>query len=150
MTEFESTDVARAESQMLCETTARIERLIYIPAAVADPDHTPADFDEFVEDALNGSIQPLFRDLTVLAPYGDADMELPEPDEVAQLLRDEGVGGFLIEAATPVIVKGRGSWSMYHTNWLYAATGDTIAAAVEEWAQAKHASDIEKARDKIQ
>lgn len=139
--------MSEATTERFCKATARVESLIYIPGAVADPECCPESFDEWVEDSLFDSEKTLLSQLPALRPFIGGALN---PKEVAYALRN--TDGFLVHAATPVrSYRGRGSgaflysWGNYYTEWLYAATEADIARVVAEWAAQRAAEDHAKA-----
>lgn len=120
----------------LFDAAVRVECLIYIPSAAADPEITPEVFrEEFCEALPERADAPLYAQLPPMAQFADRE-EWPEPEVVAyNLLRTPG---FLVQAATPVRDgDGSYSWGHYWTEWLYAASEADIARVSLEWAASK-------------
>lgn len=124
--------------QELFDAAVRVECLIYIPSAAADPEITPECFrEDFCEALPERADAPLYEQLPPMAQFADSE-EWPEPEVVAfALFRTPG---FLVQAATPVRDEGGSySWGHYWTEWLYAATETDIARVSLEWAATKRA-----------
>lgn len=135
------------DADRLFELDARVERLFWLPGTVILEDGVPREFEEFCESLPEKLDAEIYQDLPQLKQFAGEENEYPERDAVADVLRN--VGGFIVQAATPVRRPMKGSktaymsgWGHYHTGWLYAKSESDIAAKIETWATDIHARDM--------
>lgn len=133
----------RTIADEMFEATVRVEKLIYVPGAMADLENPPVDFvEDFFESLPTGAEQQLHAQLPALAAFSSADCEATW-EQVADAIAEET--GFLVQAATPVFhVRGEVSdfsWGHYYTAWLYAANQGDIAPVCIAWANGRHQHD---------
>ncbi len=138
-----------ATSSDLFDAGVRVEKIIYIPGAVADMEATPEVFRDFCEDLPDGIDSPLYEALPALKRFAGGDY--PKPEEVAEALAYKE--GFLVQAATPVRQYSDDpsdtsysslSWGHYYTAWLYASEEEEIAPVILAWAETR--ADYDKQR----
>lgn len=131
----------------LSEATARVEAMFWIPSLTCGEGH-PREFREFCEDLPERRDHPLYQAIPALLTSLDEDDF--DPEMVAEDLLQSGVGGFLIQAATPCFSPygdGRShsySWGHYYTEWLHAPDERSIAKVVTAWAEGRHKTDLER------
>lgn len=142
-------DFARTMSE---EKSYGIERVIHI---AAQAEHICDDFAQFIDDEL-----PEERVRQVLAEQaGRADFlgmldaiedgAYPDHDEVFSLLYENGLMGWLVQAATPVSKRGAGggviySWGCYYTQWFYAESYEAALWQVDAWAERMREQDLQE------
>lgn len=132
-------------TEKLFNATCRVESLIWIAGAVADPESLPDSFEEqFIEDLPDRPDNILYQQLPALLPFVE---NREDTYEIAYALYD--TDGFLIQAAAPVkkYHSENGcsySWGYYRTAWLYAKDADAIADVVLEWVSHQDAKDRAK------
>ena len=142
-------DLARTMSE---EKSYGIERVIHI---AAQAEHICDDFAQFIDDEL-----PEDRVREMLAEKAgnmgflvglDAieDGAYPDHEEVFSLLYENGLMGWLVQAATPVCRRCEGggvmySWGYYHTQWFYAESYEAALWQVEAWAERMRKQDLQE------
>ncbi len=142
-------DLSRTMSE---EKSYGIERVIHI---AAQAEHICDDFAQFIDDEL-----PEERVRQVLAEQaGRADFlgmldaiedgTYPDHDEVFSLLYENGLMGWLVQAATPVSKRGAGggviySWGCYYTQWFYAESYEAALWQVDAWAERMREQDLQE------
>lgn len=129
-------------AEKLFNATCRIENLIWIAGAVANPEYLPEVFEEeFIENMPDNTNATLYQQLPALVPFID---NRDDTYELAYTLYD--TDGFLIQASTPVKKyydehSFSFSWGHFYTAWLYAKDSASIADVVLEWATRLAAED---------
>jgi hypothetical protein len=127
-------------SEKLFDETVRVEAIIWIPGAVADPESTPDAFREgFFEDIIDGNTDELMRSLPGLK-RALKDSEFAEVIDVAEALLF--VPGFLVKLATPIrefYADGGSSfsWGCCRTGWIYVEKEVDLEPSVINWARAE-------------
>ena len=125
-------DFARTMSE---EKSYGIERVIHI---AAQAEHICDDFAQFIDDEL-----PEERVLDAIE-----DGAYPDHDEVFSLLYENGLMGWLVQAATPVSKRGAGgviySWGCYYTQWFYAESYEAALWQVDAWAERMREQDLQE------
>lgn len=137
----------------LSDATVRMERVIYLPGALADFSSSPDSITELSEDL----------DSPELLAECFPDMEPERIDDVFEegfdladflfdWMRDAEAFGFVVKFARPVreyyaTNQWRSSWGRYGTCWRY---GDTLEETVKralEWGEARNKAEIEAMRN---
>lgn len=124
----------------LFDETVRVESIIWIPGAVADPESTPEAFREgFVEDIISGNFHELLDALPRLKRILK-DADFADTIEIADALLF--TPGFLVKLATPIRDFRDGdvssfSWGYYRTGWIYVETEAGLEPAILNWVHAE-------------
>lgn len=139
----------RNASEILNESTARVERIIYIPGAIC-ADSITREFRDFIEEMIDEpKVRKTISDAipAIKRMFAIAD---ESGEEVEDWIVTEALmftGGFFVEAATPVMTPfgdlgaSSFSWGHYYTEWLYAPNEEAIARVVSAWADKRHDED---------
>lgn len=129
---------------ILDEATVRVEFMFYIPSLTSGVSQTN-EFKDFCEDLPENRNHPLY--VSIPALLNSLDENDFDPEFVCEDLMHSGVGGFIVQAATPVFkyhADGRShhySWGHYYTEWLHVPDEDSIATSLAVWAEGRHEGD---------
>lgn len=139
-------------SERLFDETVRVEHIIWIPGAVADPEATPDAFrEEFVEWLVDGHSSELVAALPSLKYVVENSEDMQAGDVAERLIYTPG---FLVQLATPVREFHGGdtssfSWGYYRTGWIYVASEAELEPEIIKWAQAEVDRQKAKAAAKL-
>ena len=143
------TDIDQQVSSRLFDETVRVESIIWIPGAVADPESTPEAFREgFVEDIIDGNSSELLASLPRLKRILK-DEDFADTVEIADALLF--TPGFLVKLATPIRDFHDGnissfSWGFYRTGWIYVETEAGLEPAILDWVR----TEVERQKAKVE
>ena len=140
-------DFARTMSE---EKSYGIERVIHI---AAQAEHICDDLAKFIDDDL-----PEERVCQMLAKQAgyeefpsmiETALEVGDHEDVFQVLFENGLMGWLVQAATPVSKRGAGggviySWGCYYTQWFYAESYEAALWQVDAWAERMREQDLQE------
>ncbi len=142
-------DFARTMSE---EKSYGIERVIHI---AAQAEHICDDFAQFIDDELpEERVRQMLAEQAGRADFlgmldAIEDGAYPDHDEVFSLLYENGLMGWLVQAATPVCRGGAGggviySWGCYYTQWFYAESYKAALGQVDAWAERMREQDLQE------
>jgi len=140
------------DAQTFFELPLRFEKIIHVPSAFCDPESRSETVEDFIADLPEHPNHPLYATCPRLAHFAGWD-EFPSFDQMCTAL--EGLNGFLVQAATPVMRPTKGtachfSWGYFATAWIYGADFEAAATAAVEWAKARHERDLKPATEPAQ
>lgn len=126
--------------ELMAEIEVRLDTVIWLPGSGMAVSAETKALEEFREDMPEREDAPLYRQLPALAKFCG---ECPDDEDLSFAIGD--IGGFLVQAATPVRTyldddMSQFSWGHYRTAWLYADSESQIAPVAKEWAEAEHAA----------
>lgn len=129
------------EIETLTDLDVRCDSLIWLPGAGFAVDAETDALEAFRESLPERDDAPVYKQLPALARFKGGD-EWPEFEDLYDALGK--IGGFLIQAATPVRRyrtenMWESSWGYYQTEWLYAPSEAKILSVLKAWAEAEHA-----------
>ena len=142
-------DLSRTMSE---EKSYGIERVIHI---AAQAEHICDDFAKFIDDELpEERVRQMLAEQAGRADFlgmldAIEDGAYPDHDEVFSLLYENGLMGWLVQAATPVCRGGAGggviySWGCYYTQWFYAESYEAALGQVDAWAERMREQDLQE------
>ena len=142
-------DLSRTMSE---EKSYGIERIIHI---AAQAEHICDDFAQFIDDELpEERVRQMLAEQAGRADFlgmldAIEDGAYPDHDEVFSLLYENGLMGWLVQAATPVSKRGAGggviySWGCYYTQWFYAESYEAALWQVDAWAERMREQDLQE------
>ena len=146
-------DLSRTMSE---EKSYGIERVIHI---AAQAEHICDDFAEFIDDELpEDRVREMLAEKAGNAGFlvglhaieDDAYPDhKPDYEEVFSLLYENGLMGWLVQAATPVCRGGAGggviySWGCYYTQWFYSESYKAALGQVDAWAERMREQDLQE------
>lgn len=137
--------MAETMMEKMFHTAVRIERLIWLPGIGCA---APEDFEEFCEELPDDEGDTLYQQIPCLKRFADEDEER-EPDAVLDAINWSEIGGFVFQAATPVMkpspTGSSYSWGHYYTKWMYAATEAEMCDRAVAWAGEQRAMECANA-----
>lgn len=135
--------------ERLRDSTARIEKTIFMAGALSSDEEFPSDLEEFFNDHDAAEVKAIFGNVPEWVDFENSGSCFKE--EAAEWLIGDRVFGYLVNFATPVPnnitdkLSFSYSWGSYYTHWVYAETMNDAVSKGLEWVRTVRAKALEKA-----
>jgi hypothetical protein len=130
------TEVMKGLRQRVEDATLRIDS--FLPVSLAINGGRAGDWVEDLVMQMESGDDPIYTALPCLKVFADGD-DFPEEYEVAEVLEDANLTGFLAQVCHPHMTffpngAKSYSWGNYNFIWLYGESLEDIVAQAEAWA----------------